>query len=51
MAFGFVSKFYTFYSNVTFGSQVGIVRASDHQLQQPLVVGLMDKMGVPVVGR
>ena len=36
-------------SSVTFGSQTGTMRASDHQFQQPLVVGLMDKLGAPGV--
>jgi branched-chain amino acid transport system substrate-binding protein len=36
-------------ANVTFTSQTGAMRASDHQFQQPLVVGLMDRMGTPGV--
>lgn len=36
-------------ANVTFGSQNGVMRASDHQFQQALVVGLMDKVGSPGV--
>jgi branched-chain amino acid transport system substrate-binding protein len=32
-------------SSVTLGAQTGTMRASDHQFQQPLVVGLMDKVG------
>ncbi len=36
-------------SNVTFASQNGVMRASDHQFQQPLVVGMMDKQGTPGV--
>jgi branched-chain amino acid transport system substrate-binding protein len=36
-------------SKVTFGGQTGAMRASDHQFQQPLVVGLMDKAGAPGV--
>ena len=36
-------------ANVTFASQSGSMRASDHQFQQPLVVGLMDKVGTPGV--
>ena len=35
--------------SVTFGSQTGTMRAADHQFQQPLVVGLMDKLGAPGV--
>lgn len=34
---------------VTFASQSGAMRASDHQFQQPLVVGLMDRQGAPGV--
>jgi len=34
---------------VTFRGQSGAMRASDHQIQQPLVVGLMDKQGTPGV--
>jgi branched-chain amino acid transport system substrate-binding protein len=36
-------------SSVTFASQSGAMRAADHQFQQPLVVGLMDKVGTPGV--
>ena len=36
-------------ASVTFGSQTGTMRAADHQFQQPLVVGLMDKLGAPGV--
>jgi len=36
-------------ANVTFASQNGVMRASDHQFQQPLVVGLMEKQGSPGV--
>ena len=32
-------------TNVTFYGQTGVMRASDHQFQQPLVVGLMGKLG------
>jgi branched-chain amino acid transport system substrate-binding protein len=32
-------------ASVTFSGQTGVMRASDHQFQQPLVVGLMDKLG------
>ncbi len=34
---------------VTLGSQTGVMRAGDHQFQQPLVVGLFDKQGEPGV--
>ena len=34
---------------VSIGSQGGTMRASDHQFQQPLVVGVMDRMGTPGV--
>jgi branched-chain amino acid transport system substrate-binding protein len=34
---------------VTLGGQTGMMRASDHQFQQALVVGLMDKAGTPGV--
>ncbi len=34
-------------ASVTFSSQTGAMRASDHQFQQPLVVGLMDRIGTP----
>lgn len=36
-------------ANLTFYSQTGSMRASDHQFQQPLVVGVMDRMGSPGV--
>jgi branched-chain amino acid transport system substrate-binding protein len=36
-------------ADVTFAGQKGVMRASDHQFQQPLVVGLMDKVGSPGV--
>ncbi len=36
-------------ASVTLSSQTGAMRASDHQFQQPLVVGLMDRMGTPGV--
>ncbi len=36
-------------ASVTFSSQTGAMRASDHQFQQPLVVGLMDRIGTPGV--
>ncbi len=32
-------------SNISLFGQTGTMRATDHQFQQPLVVGLMDKMG------
>ena len=32
--------------SVTFSGQTGVMRAADHQIQQPLVVGLMDKLGM-----
>ena len=32
-------------ASVTFSGQTGVMRAADHQFQQPLVVGLMDKLG------
>jgi branched-chain amino acid transport system substrate-binding protein len=32
-------------ARVTFGGQTGAMRAADHQFQQPLVVGLMDRQG------
>ena len=34
---------------VSIGSQGGTMRASDHQFQQSLVVGMMDRMGTPGV--
>jgi branched-chain amino acid transport system substrate-binding protein len=36
-------------ATATFSGQTGTMRASDHQFQQPLVVGLMDKLGAPGV--
>lgn len=36
-------------TRVTFASQSGAMRASDHQFQQPLVVGMMDRQGAPGV--
>ena len=36
-------------ASVTFSGQNGVMRAADHQFQQPLVVGLMDKLGAPGV--
>jgi branched-chain amino acid transport system substrate-binding protein len=36
-------------TNVSLFGQSGSMRATDHQFQQPLVVGLMDKMGTPGV--
>ncbi len=36
-------------ANVTFAGQKGAMRAADHQFQQQLVVGLMDKVGAPGV--
>jgi branched-chain amino acid transport system substrate-binding protein len=36
-------------ASVTFSGQTGVMRAADHQFQQPLVVGLMDKVGAPGV--
>ena len=36
-------------ASVTFFSQTGVMRAADHQFQQPLVVGLMDRVGTPGV--
>ncbi len=36
-------------AKVTLAGQTGIMRASDHQFQQPLVVGLMDRQGAPGV--
>lgn len=35
--------------SITFGAQTGTMRAADHQFQQPLVVGVMDKLGAPGV--
>ncbi|HEX5697039.1 MAG TPA: branched-chain amino acid ABC transporter substrate-binding protein [Rhodoferax sp.] len=36
-------------ASITFGGQTGTMRAADHQFQQPLVVGVMDKLGTPGV--
>ena len=36
-------------AKVTLAGQTGIMRSSDHQFQQPLVVGLMDRQGAPGV--
>jgi branched-chain amino acid transport system substrate-binding protein len=36
-------------ANVTLGGQTGVMRALDHQFQQPLVVGVMDRAGMPGV--
>jgi branched-chain amino acid transport system substrate-binding protein len=36
-------------ASVTFSGQTGVMRDADHQFQQPLVVGLMDKVGTPGV--
>ncbi len=36
-------------AKVTFGGQTGVMRALDHQFQQPLVVGVMERQGAPGV--
>jgi branched-chain amino acid transport system substrate-binding protein len=36
-------------ANVTFQGQNGAMRTADHQFQQPLVVGVMDRQGTPGV--
>lgn len=36
-------------ANVTLGGQSGAMRAADHQFQQPLVVGVMERVGAPGV--
>lgn len=36
-------------ANVTLGGQGGAMRAADHQFQQPLTVGMMDRQGAPGV--
>ena len=36
-------------TSVTVSAQTGVMRAADHQFQQPLVVGVMDKLGTPGV--
>jgi branched-chain amino acid transport system substrate-binding protein len=35
--------------SVSFAGQTGTMRAADHQFQQPLVVGVMDRLGAPGV--
>jgi len=35
--------------SVSLGGQGGTMRAADHQFQQPLVVGVMDRQGAPGV--
>ena len=42
-------KAYITSATATFSDQTGTMRASDHQFQQPLVVGVMDKLGAPGV--
>nr|WP_321576198.1 branched-chain amino acid ABC transporter substrate-binding protein [Ramlibacter aquaticus] len=37
------------HAQVSMAGQTGTMRASDHQFQQPLVVGLMDRQGAPGV--
>ena len=37
------------HASVAFRGQTGTMRASDHQFQQPLVVGVMDRLGTPGV--
>ena len=34
---------------MSFSGWVGTMRAADHQFQQPLVVGVMDRQGTPGV--
>lgn len=36
-------------ASVSMGGQAGTMRAADHQFQQPLAVGVMDRQGVPGV--
>jgi branched-chain amino acid transport system substrate-binding protein len=36
-------------ASVTLGGQTGVMRAADHQFQQPLVVGVMERQGAPGV--
>jgi branched-chain amino acid transport system substrate-binding protein len=36
-------------ANVRFAGQSGAMRAADHQFQQPLAVGVMDRQGTPGV--
>jgi branched-chain amino acid transport system substrate-binding protein len=37
------------HASVTFAGQAGRMRAADHQFQQPLAVGVMDRQGTPGV--
>lgn len=37
------------HADVSLAGQRGVMRAADHQFQQPLVVGLMDRQGSPGV--
>ena len=37
------------HASVTLYGQAGSMRAQDHQFQQPLVVGVMDRLGAPGV--
>jgi branched-chain amino acid transport system substrate-binding protein len=37
------------HAKVALGGQSGTMRAADHQFQQPLVVGVMDRLGTPGV--
>ena len=37
------------HASVTFAGQTGWMRAADHQFQQPLAVGMMDRVGTPGV--
>lgn len=37
------------HAKVALGGQAGVMRAADHQFQQPLVVGVMDRLGAPGV--
>ena len=36
-------------AQVTLAGQTGTMRAADHQFQQPLVVGMMERQGAPGV--
>jgi branched-chain amino acid transport system substrate-binding protein len=36
-------------ASVSFSGWIGHMRASDHQFQQPIVVGLMERQGTPGV--
>jgi branched-chain amino acid transport system substrate-binding protein len=36
-------------ASVSLSGQAGSMRAADHQFQQPLVVGVMDRQGTPGV--